>query len=140
MLIPSEIRRQIDPQRDGEAFFLVHGTDRRPWLYPERWYQELVGQQRSELTPDEDQLAYDRMTLGMASRIEWDKQGRVLFPEKFLKRSELGKEVTLVGARDHLELWPRTAWEAERQVLEARWAENIMRARQARQSPPQPQS
>jgi MraZ protein len=140
MLIPSEIRKQLDPERDGDAFFLVPGTDRRPWLYPERWYQELVGQQRSELTPDEDTLAYDRMTLGMASRIEWDKQGRVLLPEKFIKRAGLGKEVTLVGARDHLELWPREAWEKEWQMLDTRWGENVRRARQARQSTPPAQS
>ena len=136
MLVPAEIRKQIDPKLDGEAFFLVLGIDGRPWLYPEKHYEELVSRQRSELTPDEDSLAYDRMNLGMASRIEWDKQGRVLFPEKFLKRSGIGKEVTLLGVRDHLELWPRAAWEAERQILEARRAEVALRARQARQSPP----
>jgi MraZ protein len=135
MLVPSEIRKQIDPQLDGEAFFLVLGIDGRPWLYPEKHYEELVSRQRSELTPDEDSLDYDRMNLGMASRIEWDKQGRVLFPEKFLKRSGIGKEVTLLGVRDHLELWPRAAWEAERQVLEARRAEVALKARQARQTP-----
>ena len=81
MLVPSEIRKQINPGRDGDAFFLVPGVNGRPWLYAERYYEELVNRQRRELTPDEDQLAYDRMNLAMAFRLEWDKQGRILFPE-----------------------------------------------------------
>jgi len=117
MLVPADIRKNIDPQRDGEAFFLVYGIDGRPWLYPERYYEQLVNRDPSELTPNDDVLAYDRMNLGMASRIEWDKQGRVLFPEKTLRRTGLGKEVTLIGVRDHLELWNTSSWEERRQAL-----------------------
>jgi MraZ protein len=135
MLVPSEVRKQIDPERDGEAFFLVMGTDGRPWLYPEKYYETLVSRDPNELTPHEDALAYDRMNLGMASRIEWDKQGRVLFPDKFLKRSGVGKDVTLIGVRDHLELWSTKDWEVEREQLAARRAEIALKARQARQSP-----
>ncbi|HYO09013.1 MAG TPA: hypothetical protein VER17_08565 [Tepidisphaeraceae bacterium] len=135
MLVPAEIRKQIDPQRDGEAFFLVLGIDGRPWLYPEVVYGNMISRDPTELTPSEDALAYDRMNLGMASRIEWDKQGRVLFPDKFLKRSGVGKDVTLVGVRDHLELWSREDWESERELLAKRRAELALKARQARQSP-----
>ena len=136
MLVPSDIRRQIDPTRDGEAFFCVFGTDGRPWLYPERYYEQLISRESSELTPDEDSLDYDRMNLGMASRIEWDKQGRILFPEKFLKRSGVGKDVTLLGVRDHLELWARADWEAKRSALDARRAEIALRKRQRPSAPP----
>ena len=136
MLVPSEIRKQIDPQRDGEAFFLVMGVDGRPWLYPERYYEQLVSRDPGELTPTQDVLDYDRMNLGMASRLEWDKQGRVLFPDKVLKRSGIGKEVTLVGNRDHLELWDRSQWEAERERLSARREEIALRIRQARRAEP----
>ena len=101
-LVPSEVRKKLDPERDGEAFFLVTGRDGRLWLYPERHYELLVSRDPSELTPSEDTLAFDRLMLGLASRVEWDKQGRVLLPDKALKRAGIGKEVTLVGARDHL--------------------------------------
>jgi MraZ protein len=49
--------------------------------------------------------------------LEWDKQGRVLIPEKMRQRTALQKEVTLVGVRDHLEIWNRPEWEAERERL-----------------------
>ena len=137
ILVPSEVRKKLDPERDGEAFFLVTGRDGRLWLYPERHYELLVSRDPSELTPSEDTLAFDRLMLGLASRVEWDKQGRVLLPDKALKRAGIGKEVTLVGARDHLELWNRADWESEREQLEARRRDLVEKIRQERDKPPQ---
>jgi MraZ protein len=136
MLVPSDVRKQLVPERDGEAFFCVPGTDGRPWLYPELQYEALVSRDPRELTPGEDMLDYDRMNLGLASKIEMDKQGRILFPDKTLRRAGIGKEVTLIGVRDHLELWNRSDWEAERETLSRRRAEIALKARQARQQPP----
>ncbi len=133
MLIPSEIRRAMTPERDGEALFLVFGINRRPWLYPERQYEAMVARIQQELAPTEDALAFDQMHFAMASRLEWDKQGRVLIPDKTLKRTGLRKEVTLIGVRDHLELWNRDEWEAHREALLARSSEIALRAKQARQ-------
>ena len=135
MLVPSDVRKRMDSNTHGEAFFVIYGLGGRPWLYPEKSYESLVSRPPTQLIPDEDALAYDRMSLGMASRIEWDKQGRVLFPDKFLKRSGIGKEVTLVGVRDHLELWNRSDWEAERQRLLNSMGEVTMRAKQFKESP-----
>ena len=137
ILVPSEVRKKLDPERDGEAFFLVTGRDGRLWLYPERHYEQLVSRDPSELTPSEDTLAFDRLMLGLASRVEWDKQGRVLLPDKALKRAGIGKEVTLVGARDHLELWNRSDWEVEREQLETRRRDLVEKIRRERETPPQ---
>jgi len=135
MLGPSEVRRSIDPERDGEAFFLVVGVNRIPWLYPERTYEALIARDPAELTPEEDSLAFDQMNFAMASRLEWDKAGRVLIPDKTLRRTGLGKDVTLIGVRDHLELWNRAEWETRREALLARSSEIALRAKQARQTP-----
>lgn len=137
ILVPSEVRKKLEPDRDGEAFFLVTGRDGRLWLYPERYYEQLVSREPTELTPSEDTLAFDRMMLGLATRVEWDKQGRVLLPDRALKRAGIGKDVTLVGARDHLELWNRSDWDAAREQLEARRADVMEKMRQARERPPQ---
>jgi MraZ protein len=135
MLVPSEVRKSIDPERDGEAFFLVMGVNRVPWLYPERYYEQLVSRDPGDVTPDEEKLAFDQMNFAMASRLEWDKQGRVLIPDKTLKRTGTGKEVTLIGVRDHLELWNRSDWEARREQLLNRSSEVARLAKQARHGP-----
>ena len=116
-LIPSEIRKRMEPERDGNAFFMVIGADRRPYIYTERYYESLVEQQPAELSPGRDRLAYDRRMFGTACYLEPDKQGRVLIPDQVRKRTGLEKEVTLVGVRDHMELWNRAEWEAEREKL-----------------------
>lgn len=137
LLVPAEVRKSLDPQVDGERFFLIVGVNRVPWFYPEKAYEELVSQAPVEMTPGEDLLAFDQLNFAMADRLAIDKQGRVLIPERTLRRTNVGKDVTLIGVRDHLELWNRADWETRREALFARSPEIALRARQAReQSPP----
>ena len=132
LLVPAELRKALDPARDGDAFFLVVGINRKPWFYPEKIYQNIVEQAQQDITPDEDLLAFDQMNFAMAARVEWDKQGRIVLPEKLLRRTGTGKEVTLIGARNHLELWNRQQWEERFETLLDRSNEVAQRARQAR--------
>jgi MraZ protein len=135
LLVPSEVRRSITPEEHGDGFFFVIGVNRMPWLYPERYYERLATAAPSDMTPAQDLLAFDQLHFAMASRVEPDKQGRVLLPDKTLRRAGIKKEVTLIGVRDHLELWNRADWEAERERLETLRSELAVAARQARQSP-----
>ena len=107
----------MDPERDGTAFWLLIGADRRPYIYTEKYYESLVEQEPAQLSPGRDRLAYDRRMFGTSCYLEPDKQGRVLIPDQVRKRTGLDKEVTLVGVRDHMELWNRAEWEAEREKL-----------------------
>lgn len=134
LLIPSEVRRSVNVEEFGEGYFLVIGINRLPWLYPERYYEQLVTRAPADITPEQDLLAFDQLHFAMASRIDPDKQGRVLLPDKILKRGKINKEVTLIGARDHLELWNRADWEARREELERRGPEIAVAAKRARES------
>ena len=127
MLVSAEIRRRLDPERDGQAFFIVIGKNRKPWLYAEKYYEYLASQRQQALTPDDDALAFDQYHFARASWIEWDKQGRILLPDKTLKRTGTGREITLIGARDHLELWNRADWEVRFEELTAREKELTQR-------------
>jgi MraZ protein len=111
LLLPAEIRQSLDPQRDGTALYIVIGTNGKLWMYAEIYYQHLVSLRQQQLTPDEDVLAFDQSYFAMSAHREWDKQGRILLPDKTLKRTGTNKEVTLIGARDHMELWNRNEWE-----------------------------
>ena len=136
LLVPSEIRKSMNSDRDGDAFYLVLGLNRKPWLYPERYYEQLVFQAQPELTPGQEQLDFAHMNFALASRVEWDSQGRLLIPDKTLRRTELNREVTLIGGGDHLEIWNRADWDARREQILARSADIAIRAKQARQMPP----
>ncbi len=133
MLVPADVRKQIDPESHGVGFFLIMGINRVPWLYPDRYYEHLVSQVQPEMIPGEDALAFDALNFAMASRMEWDKQGRILIPEKTFRRTGLGRDVALIGMRDHLELMNREDWETRREQLLAKSLEIALRAKQARQ-------
>lgn len=134
MLLPVEIRKSLDSERDGDAFFVVIGRNRKLWLYPQKYYEHLVSHRQQELTPDEDALAFDQYHFAMVSRVELDKQGRLLLPDKTLRRTGTQREISLIGARDHLEVWNRAEWEARFEELRTRDAQATMRPPQVKPS------
>ena len=134
LLIPSEIRKQLSSDGESEKLFLIVGVNRKIWAYAEQAYEALCERQISQLSPDEDELMFDQMNFASASRVEWDKQGRILIPDRTLKRTGTDKEVTLIGARDHLEVWNRSEWDAWETQLDQQRAEIAKKARQARKA------
>jgi MraZ protein len=108
--IPAAIRKLLDPEIDGKAFYLVFIRE-WPWLYPMKYYDKLASQIEMSLEPTDEEIEYMHRRFSMASIVEWDGQGRILIPESTLKRCEnLGREITLVGSYDKLEIWNRQAW------------------------------
>jgi MraZ protein len=139
LLIPAEFRRGIDRERDGDLLYLTTGTiNGKPWLYTKNYYEYRASLEPMDLAPGGDRNEYDLMYYAMASKLPIDKQGRVLIAEKTLKRLGLGKELTMCGVRDHLELWNRAEWEAYRADLERRRPEITARQSIARRQNPAP--
>ena len=121
--VPSEVRRAIDKDRDGESFFFTVGINGKAWLYCEKEYLEMAEQQDSDDIPSEEDLAYDQSWYGTAFRRILDEEGRILIPEKIIKRTNLGKDLALIGVKGHLELWNRTEWEAREDELASKRVE-----------------
>jgi MraZ protein len=117
LICPAEVRRAINPEIHGPGFFLIVGSDHIPWLYPELYYLDLVAKIPTRITPSAVQQRYARLKYSMAAKVEPDKQGRMVVPDRALKRAGIEKEVTLIGAGDHLEIWDRQKWELERENL-----------------------
>ena len=51
-----------------------------------------------------------RHFLAGAAEVEVDKQGRVLIPSKLREFAGLDKDVVLVGAASHIEIWSQELW------------------------------
>jgi transcriptional regulator MraZ len=117
MFVPANVRRVINPDVHGRAFFVILGKNKKPWFYPDLFYRTLVDQLTLEMSPDDDLLEYERLRFGLSDLIEWDDQGRVVLPEKALRRAGIENDVTLVGVWDHLELWNRAEWDAHTEQL-----------------------
>jgi len=62
-------------------------------------------------TAPDEAVAFERIGFALASKIELDAQGRILLSDKLRKRAGLKDDITLVGVRDHIELWNSEDWE-----------------------------
>jgi MraZ protein len=112
MALPMALRERIVPATDGEDFVVMLGPDGHLWIYPNLAYERL--QEALSLGPLPDrQSGHMTLVSAMAREMKADKQGRVVVPEKSMRRAGLKEQesVTLVGARDHIEVWPTAAWE-----------------------------
>jgi division/cell wall cluster transcriptional repressor MraZ len=131
LVLPVEVRNGMDPERDGSSFFVFLGKHKRIWFYPKRPYIQLVSRARVGLTPKDEDLDFYQALVGNAYELEWDKQGRVIVPEKLLRRAELSlpAEVTLVGTVEHYQLWPRAEWDKNSDRLDEHLESIVNRAR-----------
>ena len=117
ILVPADFRKEITDAREEKSLILRIGRNRVAWLYPENYYRELIAQRRQSLMPGEDEEKFNEAYYGMIFRLSWDAQGRIVVPEKIIKRTNMGRSLTLVGAGDHLAVWNRDDWERRTQTL-----------------------
>jgi len=111
VLVSNKLRSQIDVDEHGSNFYLVLGANGVLCLYPERYFEELVLSMPPGSTAPDEAVAFERISFALASKVELDGQGRLLLNDRLRKRAGLKDEITLVGIRDHIELWNSDDWE-----------------------------
>lgn len=137
VLISNKLRNQIDADEHGSNFFLVLGANGILCLYPEKYFEQIaLVTVPGGAAPDES-VAFERISFALSSRVELDRQGRLLLPDKLRKRAGLKERVTLAGVRDHIELWNTVQWE---RYLESHMVQYQQQALEARQAVLQKQS
>jgi len=110
LALPVKLREQIDPVIDGARFYMMLGPNRAISLYPEKIYERMVLVVAPGMAAPDEALAIDRVNYSMASKVDLDRQSRVLMSEKIRKRSGISQHVTLIGVRDHIEIWDQAVW------------------------------
>jgi MraZ protein len=130
VLISNKLRGQIDAQEHGNNFYMVLGANGILCLYPEKYFEQISLALAPGSTAPDEAVAFERLSFALASKVELDNQGRLLLNERLRKRANLKEQVTLVGVRDHIEMWNTESWE---QYLEDHMAEYQKQMSQARQ-------
>jgi len=114
-----------------EGFYLVLGANGILCLYPEKYFEQIVLAVAPETTAPDEAVAFERISFALASKVELDNQGRLLLNERLRKRAALKEQITLVGVRDHIELWNSENWEQYLSDHMAQYQKQMSRARQA---------
>lgn len=106
--LPSQLRVEIDPERDGAGLYVTLGEQRHTLrLFTERSFQELSDRMETEFIKGSDSQRFEMQFYGLTSRVDVDKQGRFVLPVRLVKKARLGTEVYLVGQRSYIDIWNR---------------------------------
>jgi len=130
VLVSNKLRGQIDSEEHGSNFYLVLGANGILCLYPEKYFERIaLAVAPGSVAPDEA-VAFERISFALTSKVELDNQGRLLLNEKLRKRAGLKNRITLVGVRDHIELWNTEDWEHYLADNMPQYQKQMMQARQ----------
>ena len=111
--IPAPHRDVLDRERQGAVLYVVPGERAQTLsLYPEDYFVRKVEALHTDEIPGDDALDFEQMFFSLASRVEMDRQGRLVLPERQLAMTELGKDVYVAGARYRIDLWNKDAYES----------------------------
>ena len=113
LTLPSKLRGAFE-----EGVVVTRGLDGCLFAWPRGSWQKMAD--RIEAI---DPLAADgrrlrRHFFSGAAQGELDKQGRMVIPTPLIEHAGLGREVTVAGVFDHLEIWDRVKWRAQLHEVE----------------------
>ena len=131
VLISNKLRNQIDAVEHGSDFYLVLGSNGILSLYPEKPFEKLIRAGAPKDAAPDEVVAFERLGFALSSKVELDNQGRLLLNERLRKRAGLKENSTLVGVRDHIELWNDESWEQYLADHLAQYQKQMSQARQA---------
>ena len=108
-VLPARFRGEL-----GSSIVATIGIDRCIALYPVSRWEELILKLKDLSSFKKKTRDFRRVLLSMATELEIDGSGRVLFPSGLREYAGIDQEVTLIGLEDHLEVWDSTRWEEQR--------------------------
>ena len=130
VLISNKLRNQIDAEEHGSNFYLILGANGILCLYPEKYFEQIALAVAPGTTAPDEAVTFERISFALASKVELDGQGRLLLNEKLRNRAGLKDNITLVGVRDHIELWNSESWEQYLSDHMAQYQKQMAQARQ----------
>ena len=134
MIFAGEFEHRIDPQgrisipaRFRSAYedgiVLNKAYDHCVSIYTHDEWQTVAESLASQPANMGSARRLNRLTFSGAYPTQLDRSGRVLVPPQLREYAGLGENVVLVGTGRFFELWDRSAWEQERELLDAQASE-----------------
>jgi len=130
VLISNKLRSQIDVDEHGSNFYLVLGANGILCLYPEKYFEQIALAVAPGTTAPDEAVVFERISFALSSKVELDGQGRLLLTDILRKRAGLKDHITLIGVRDHIELWNSKSWEQYVSDHMAQYQKQMSQARQ----------
>jgi MraZ protein len=113
LIIPSRYREHLQCE-----VVVTRGLDRCITLYPIAVWKEIADKVTALPITDRRGRALRRIFFSDANKIELDRQGRILLPERLRKFAGLTTttEVAIVGLDRFIEIWNPEAWQDQNTI------------------------
>ncbi|EEG29204.1 protein MraZ [[Clostridium] methylpentosum DSM 5476] len=102
---PSKLRDDL-----GDSFIVTRGLDNCLYVYSMEEWLEL--EKSIKQLPRAKRRDLEHFFFAGASEVQPDKQGRIGIVPKLREYAGIDKNVVVVGASDHVEIWDSAAWES----------------------------
>ena len=108
LIIPTKYRCEL-----GTTFVVTRGIDKCLYMYPLKTWEKFEAGLAQLPINNEAARTFVNFMSGGASHVDMDSQGRILLPGYLRDYAGLMKEVVMVGAVNHIELWSKDVREAK---------------------------
>jgi len=88
-------------------------------LFPRRAWDDLANKVAALQLSDRNARGFQRFMFASAFEVDLDRQGRVVVPPGLRDWAGLTSDVTVVGSRDHVELWEPGKWAAYSSAMDS---------------------
>lgn len=114
VIIPARFRDVI--RDDNGNGVMLSRLDDCLWAYPHNEWVKIEARILSLAEKSDNMRRFRRVFIGGAFDCTWDKQERILIPPTLRQYAAFDRDIVMVGAVDHFEIWSKERWEAENQL------------------------
>ena len=118
LMIPRKMRESL-----SNKLFMLKGYDGAISVYEEGNFLKLMEKLNEMSYTKKDTRSFLRTQLANTFELEVDKLGRVQIPTQIINKFHIGKEVVVLGAVDHIEIWDKQVFENYQQEAEENFEE-----------------
>jgi MraZ protein len=102
----------------GEGAYISQGFDRNLMVMSAEYFKLVYERVSAMNIADPMTRLLRRLLLSNAYKVEVDKAGRILLPQKSRQFLDLSGEAVLVGQGGYFEIWKPSEWETQTQTLQ----------------------
>lgn len=117
--LPSKLRDEM-----GGCAVLTKSIDKCISVYNTAAWSAYTA--KLDALPGTEARALKRFIYSSAFEAEFDSQGRILIPANLCEYAALEKNIKIIGAGDHVELWSEASWQASQQATDTAAMEATM--------------
>lgn len=104
--------RKLRVELEGREIILTRGFDACIFGYDKAEWEAEAGKHLTSPVTDRGARDIRRYLYAAAEKAEIDKLGRFVLPAHLKEYANVSRDVVVIGAGDHFEIWEKKNWEA----------------------------